>query len=298
MTSSQPIYDTPAQHLWMRVCQCLCRLRADERVTRVRNLARLVTGLVLGQGIHLSQIARAGPYRVAQAPSQVLQLRRFLDNPRVDVEAWFRPVRQLLLPRGGVCTLRMDCSQVGARHRLLSVGLAFRKRTVPRAWSVHRGPKGHVGWEAQRALLTAVAADLDPRTRVTLLADASPDPRTRVTLLADAGFAGAEICRWLRVQQWQFVLRTRGLSHVRQLDPPATAWTAIQELPLQPGDTRDLGWVAYTRSQAVAPLWLTLHWEEPQPEPWYLLSAQTPPRGAIRCACTGSAWGWKRCMGT
>ena len=168
MTSSQPIYGTPAQHLWMRVCPCLCRLRAGERVTRVRHLARLVTGLVLGQGIHLSQIARAGPYRVAQAPSQVLQLRRFLDNPRVDVEAWFRPVRRLLLPRGGACTLRMDCSQVGARHRLLSVGLAFRKRTVPRAWSVQRGPKGHVGWEAQRALFTAVAAARDPRTCVTL----------------------------------------------------------------------------------------------------------------------------------
>ena len=141
-----------------------------------------------------------------------------------------------------------------------------------------------MGWEAQRALLTAVAADLDPRTSV--------------TLLADAGFAGAEICRWLLAQQWHFVLRTRGHSHVRRLDPPAADWTAIQELPLQPGDTRDLGWVAYTRNQAVAPLWLTLHWEEPQPEPWYLLSAQTPPRGAIRCACTGSACGLKRCMGT
>ena len=263
MTSSRPIYDTPAQHLWTRVCQCLCPWRVGERVTRVRNLARLVTGLVLGQGIHLSQMARAGPYRVAQAPSQVLPWRRFLDHPRVDVEAWFRPVRRRLLPRGGACTLRMDCSQVGARHRLLSVGLAFRKRTVPRAWSVQRGPKGHVGWEAQRALLTAVAADLDPRTCV--------------TLRADAGFAGAEICRWLWVQQWQFVLRTRGHPQVRQLDPPAAAWTAIQELPLPPGDTRDLGWVAYTRSQAVAPLWLTLHWEEPHSEPWYLWSAQTPP---------------------
>ena len=94
------------------------------------------------------------------------------------------------------------------------------------------------------------------------------------------------------------MLRTRGHSHVRRLDPPAADWTAIQELPLQPGDTRDLGWVAYTRNQAVAPLWLTLHWEEPQPEPWYLLSAQTPPRGAIRCACTGNACGLKRCMGT
>ena len=74
----------------------------------MRNLARRVTGLVLGQGIHWSPIARAGLDRMAQAPS---------------------PVRQ----------------------RLLSVGLAFRKRTVPLAWSVHRGPKCPVGWEAQRA---------------------------------------------------------------------------------------------------------------------------------------------------
>ena len=264
MTSSRPIYDTPAQHLWTRVCQCLCQLRAGERVTRVRNLARLVTGLVLGQGIHLSQIARAGPYRVAQAPSQVLQLRRFLDNPRVDVEAWFRPARQLLLPRGGACTLLMDCSQVGgsAPPAIGGSGLSQAHRAAGlECASRTQGPCGlggaarpaHGGW---RPIWT---------------------PGTRVTLLADAGFAGAEICRWLLAQQWQFVLRTRGHSQVRRLDPPAAAWTAIQELPLQPGVTRDLGWVAYTRSQAVAPLWLTLHWEEPQPEPWYLLSAQTPP---------------------
>ena len=208
-------------------------------------------------------MARAGPYRGAQAPSPVLPWRRFLDHPRGDVEAWFRPVRQLLLPRGGACTLRMDCSPVGARHRLLSGGLALRTRTVPRAGSVQRGPKGPVGWAAQRALITAVAA--------------ARDPRTRDTRRADAGCAGAEIWRGLRAQPWQFVLRTRGHPQVRQLDPPASAWTAIQELPLPPGDTRDLGWVAYTRSQAVAPLWLTWHWEEPQPEPWYLWSAQPPP---------------------
>ena len=226
MTSSRPIYDTPAQHLWTRVCQCLCQLRVGERVTRVRNLARLVTGLVLGQGIHLSQIARAGPYRVAQAPSQVLQLRRFLDHPRVDVEAWFRPVRRLLLPRGGACNLTHGLQPGGGSAPPAIGGSGLSQAHRAAGLECDRGPKGHVGWEAQRALLTAVAADLDPRASV--------------TLLADAGFAGAEICRWLLAQQWQFVLRTRGHSHVRRLDPPAAAWTAIQELPLQPGDTRDL----------------------------------------------------------
>ena len=53
----------------------------------MRHLARLVTGLMLGQGIHLSQIARAGPYLLPPVPRQVPQLRRFLDNPRVGVKA-------------------------------------------------------------------------------------------------------------------------------------------------------------------------------------------------------------------
>ena len=90
MTSSRPIYDTSAQPLWTRVCRCVFRSRTGERVTRARNLARLLTGLVLGQGgggINLSQIARAGPYRLAQEPSEVLRLRRFWDKTRVDVEA-------------------------------------------------------------------------------------------------------------------------------------------------------------------------------------------------------------------
>ena len=50
MTSSRPIYDTSAQPLWTRVCRCVFRSPTGERVTRARNLARLLTGLVLGQG--------------------------------------------------------------------------------------------------------------------------------------------------------------------------------------------------------------------------------------------------------
>ncbi len=53
-----------------------------------------------------------------------------------------------------------------------------------------------MGWAAQRALRTAVAAVLDPQTRV--------------TLRANAGLADTEICRWLQAQQWQFGLHTCG----------------------------------------------------------------------------------------
>jgi len=54
----------------------------EKRVTRLRNLTGLMTGLFLARSVHLSHIARKLPLE-GQSVSLTNRLRRFLDSPRV-----------------------------------------------------------------------------------------------------------------------------------------------------------------------------------------------------------------------
>ena len=66
----------------------------------------------------------------------------------------------------------VDCSKVGLHHRVLMVGIAYRKRALPVAWRVYRGSKGHIGHPQTIALLKHVKQMLPTNCTVELVADA------------------------------------------------------------------------------------------------------------------------------
>lgn len=136
--------------------------RPDERITRVRNLALFLTGLYLSRKVHLSLIVRKWP-TAGKVPSLVNRLRRFLDNPRIDVRAYYRPVAQSLVDafRSQPIRLVIDTTKLGFNARLMTVSITYRKRALPLVWSVHRGKKGWVGVKEQIALFRR-AAELIP----------------------------------------------------------------------------------------------------------------------------------------
>jgi hypothetical protein len=70
----------------------LRQLMPQERITRVRNLALLVSGLIQSGSVHLSHIARQWP-TAAKLPSLENRLRRFLSNPRLSVQRLIAPWR-------------------------------------------------------------------------------------------------------------------------------------------------------------------------------------------------------------
>jgi hypothetical protein len=71
-------------HTWVkRILQC----RPTERITRVRNLAHLLTGIWASKSVHLSHIATKIPSG-ATLPSVTRRLARFLDNPALRVREW------------------------------------------------------------------------------------------------------------------------------------------------------------------------------------------------------------------
>jgi len=144
--------------LYHKVVQQLVQWHADARITRVRNLALLVTGLTLGSGIHLADIISTWPFP-SRDVSLVNRLRRFLANAAVDVATWYRPLAEQLVAPFARQRVRLviDATKVGPSHRLLVIGLAYRKRTLPLVWSVHAGVRGHTSVAAQVALFAQVA---------------------------------------------------------------------------------------------------------------------------------------------
>jgi hypothetical protein len=126
----------------------------DERITRVRNLALFLSGLYLSRKVHLSLIVRKWP-TPGKVPSLVNRLRRFLDNPRVCVRDYYRPVAESLVGvfRGQSIRLIIDTTKLGFYSRLTTVSIAYRKRALPLVWSIHHGKKGWVPVKEQIALL-------------------------------------------------------------------------------------------------------------------------------------------------
>jgi hypothetical protein len=234
------------------------KLLPNERITRVRNLALFLTGLYLGRKVHLSVIVEEW-HLPGKIPSLANRLRRFLDNPRVSVRHYYRSVAESLVNTSRDLPIRLliDTTKLGPKARLLMVSIAYHKRALPLAWSVHRGQQGWVVVKAQLALLQRVA-ELIPRER-------------EVWLLGDCEFQHVFLLSWLERWGWHYVLRQQGKIKVWQ---PGQTQVRLSDLGLKEGETRYLGWVYLTEKHHYGPVSMVLHWQKNEEEPWYLATDQ------------------------
>lgn len=252
MRNNLPIYH--------KVLDQLCQWLPDERLSRKRNLAMLVTGIYLSAAVHLALVVREWPVE-AKAPSLVTRLQRFLDNERLSPRRCYQPLAAELIAAFAGTGLRLviDVTKVGFNHRAMVVGVAYRRRTLPLAWSVHKGSKGIVDVNRIIALLEDVYC-LVPYG-------------CTVEIVADCGFKTADLLRWLRNREWHFVMRQPGKTKVRL---PGGQWLYLRDLPLEPGQTHVIGWVWIAKSNPFGLVWLVLHWGEGEEEPWFLISDRQP----------------------
>ncbi len=121
-------------------------------------MALLIAGLYLGGSVHLAEVVRKWPSR-SKEPSLVNRLLRFLDKVRLDVPAWYEPAAANLLAgcSGHPIRLVIDSTKVGFDYRLLTIGLAYKRRVVPLVWSVHRSGRGHTSATEQIRLFAYVS---------------------------------------------------------------------------------------------------------------------------------------------
>jgi hypothetical protein len=240
-----------------------------ERITRQRNLALLITGLVLARSVHLAHLVRKWPLP-AKTSSLTNRLRRFLSNARLVPQRCYRPVCRMLLQRFERTTLRLllDVTQVGTRHRMLTVAVAYRGRALPLAWSLHRGTRGVVSNAATIALLERL---------VPLVA-----PSTSVVVLGDSAFGHVPVMQWLSAHGWDFVLRLRGCYRCYRVQEPGTAtageassaWSYVRDYRPAPGGRCFVGAVCFTAEHALTGVYLVTHWGKGEEEPWYLMSSR------------------------
>jgi hypothetical protein len=96
----------------------------------------------------------------AKLTSATRRLSRLLDNPAIRVRAWYEPIARQWLEAQfrniGEVRLIVDGTKIGFGHPLLIVCLAYRKRSIPIAWTWAKHVRGHSHAGKQLALLAYV----------------------------------------------------------------------------------------------------------------------------------------------
>jgi hypothetical protein len=268
----------PINQLHRTLQRLLLQLRPAERITRIRNWSRLLVGLCLSRSVHLSKIANKIPTTTkATLPSATRRLSRLLDNAAIRVRAWYEPVARSLLERAaqggrGEIRLIVDGSKVGFGHRLLMVGLAYRRRAIPVAWSWVRSEKGHSSAYKQRALLGHVRR-LAPNG-------------ARVSVVGDSEFGAVAVIEQLEEWGWYYVLRQKR-SHLVQEEKEEEeeeeedGWEPLGGLIERAGRTTRWMEKALLSRLHAHQTNLVLHWKKGEKEPWLLATNFSGSREAL-----------------
>jgi hypothetical protein len=244
----------------------LAQLAPDECESRLTNMLYLVVGLFKARSVHLSFVARQIPVR-AKKLSLDKRLRRFLNNPAVQVREWYRPVAEQLVQAAGSAGqihLLIDSSKVGFNHQLLMVGIAYRRRALPLAWTWVRGARGHSTLEKQIALMKYVRS---------LIPEAF-----QVSLAGDSEFGQTLLMEYCDFWGWDYALRQKGSHLVMTFNQ--FFWRPINTIDIEPGTMYWFGRVVLTEASSY-PTNLVLYWKPGETEPWYLATNQPSPQGTI-----------------
>ena len=238
----------------------------DSCDTRLANLLFMMRGLFLARSVLLDHIAHKMPSR-AKKLSSVKRFRRFLDNPLVQVRAWYDPFARFILlsaASGGAIHLIIDSAKIAFGFRLVMVSVVYRRRSLPIAWMWAIGTRGHTITCVQIALLTYVRKLLPIDVRTSLVGDSEFERSLLIAQLRDWGWdyalrqPGDHLLWWQGNRQWQ---RLDSL-----LDAPGCRW---------------LGWTWLTQSHDQL-THLVVYWHKGEKQPWFLATNQRAVRATVR----------------
>jgi len=230
-----------------------------EDIRRQRVFAWAVTALLICASPLLSHwlTVVAGP---AKATSKLRRFLRWLDNPLVDVAAYYRPFIQTAMAgwAGKDILLAVDGTSPNGACLVCRVAVCFRGRSFPLCWMTFDTRSHSISYARYVAVLE-LARTLLPAG-------------CRITLLGDRGFGHRQLMKWCRRAGWDYLLRVKGDSRVilpdgsrRRLD----AWRPRPQALMHLADVRLLG----EGGERVGPLHVHIALApEPADEPWYLAS--------------------------
>lgn len=254
--------------LYHTCSQALRQLRPQERKNRLEAFASLMTGIYASRSVQLNRIGQKIPGR-AKELSVFRRLERLLDNPAIRVRRWYAPIARDWLTRMaasvGEIRLIWDSTKVGNAYRLLMVSLAFRRRSIPIAWTWCKGKRGHSSAWLQLALL-AYVRQLMPQGAAVLL-------------VGDTEFESSQLQAQLAEWDWYYVLRQKSSNQVRLSGQEG--WQDFAALVSQPGqqvwsEQAELTFRHAWRTNLLA------YWQVGETEPWLLATNLPSPRAALR----------------
>lgn len=261
------LYDT-----WkMRIME----LRPGQRITQIRAFVWLMIGIYLSRSVNLSKVACKIPGE-AKLTSTTRRLSRLLDNPAIRVREWYQPIAREWLEAQfraiGEIRLIVDGSKIGFGHQLLIICLAYRKRSIPIAWTWVKHVRGHSTARKQLALL-AYVRQLLPKGAA-------------VFLVGDTEFGPVEVLRHLDNWGWFYVLRQKTNTLVWANEKQG--WQEFGSFVHKAGQSVWLG-RAYLAQSHIYPVNLLAHWESGEKEPW-CLATNLPDRPMTLSYYTRRMW--------
>jgi hypothetical protein len=216
----------------------------------------MMVGIYQSRSVHLSKIA-GKILSPAKLLSTVRRLERFLDNPAIEVRAWYAPIAKQWLAVQWThlheIRLMVDGTKVGFGHQLLMVSLAYRRRSIPIAWLWIKQVRGHSSAKKQIELLKYVK---------TLLPKAP-----LVFLVGDSEFGSIQVLKQLNQWRWFYALRQKSNTGFR-LDK-SDVWQPLARWVQKSGDSQWLPKGFLTKQQAF-PCAVLVYWKAGEQEPWCL----------------------------
>jgi hypothetical protein len=149
--------------------------------------------------------------------------------------------------------LILDGTKIGFGHQLLMVGLAYRRRSIPIAWTWVKQTRGHSPARIILALLTYVR-QLLPKG-------------IAVLLVGDCEFGSIEVLRQLEAWRWDYVLRQKAATQVCLAQE--TEWKDFGSHIDKTGQSFWLG-AAWLTESKIHFTNLLIHWKIGEKEPWCL----------------------------
>lgn len=246
----------PINHLYDTWKTRILELRPGQRITQIRAFVWLLIGIYLSRSVCMSKVACKIPGE-AKLTSITRRLSRLLDNPAIRVREWYVPIARQWLEAQfrnlGEIRLIVDGTKIGFGHQLLIVSLAYRKRSIPIAWTWVKHVRGHSSAGKQLALLCYVRKLLPKGAAV--------------FLVGDTEFGSVDVLRQLDIWHWFYVLRQKTSTHVWLTTQQA--WQDFGSFVSKPGKSLWLG-QGYLAEKHIYPVNLLAHWKSGEKEPWCL----------------------------
>lgn len=254
--------------LYHTLMQQIEQIIPQERITRKRVLAWLITCLFLGRNPYAARLGNKIPGR-AKKPSKAERLRRWLNNKAVRVRDWYAPIARQLIAQastsGRPLRLIVDGTKVGSNHQLLIVAIAYRRRALPLAWTWVRCRRGHSSTRKQLALLSYVHS-LIPAGQ-------------EVQFVGDSEFGAVPVLKQLDGWSWQYVLRQKGRFLVRH--GQNGHWQRFDELVTRVGQSVWLPGSWFTAKHSYQTTLLAI-WRRGEKQPWFLVTNMPDKALALR----------------